>query len=409
MSVCTMFIYCCFDNAATALCGSLTNNGRSFLLGCAHLRLSDPLSIGSGRSRTSEDKRLSGATLTFGDDNDDDHQLDAGVMLDALPGLVSVSKGVLANFAPSVRVPIEKLQKLMKNTKFSETISQQEKKFEREKKHFGPEHFIRVETAVEGLRSTGLRRKSELILHKANLARLALDVMRWLVGSVADPEPYLCRLNEWFPSFSTPLSDEESESNALQETLLAGLEIRTQYFLACLSNALNDDHGKSTGDILDDIFVWPSLSDDVYQGWNTDGLRDEDGQLPEKFNAVVADRMAVIRRALESNMFDRLKEIFPATKFTARLVKWIRSETDMIDAQLEDLDLDVVAARSKRELERPSSPSHQNIEPESAKHLEEKRSVQEVIHSRKSPEKEQLSDAEKASPKRRYENIPCHV
>ena len=360
------------------------------------------------RSRASVDVRMSGSTFVHIESDHEDHQgqpLDANLMLSALPDLVSASDRTLNTLAPS-DFTTQKLQKAFKNPKFLQILSRLEATFETQKKEFGPAHFINTEAATRALLSgDGANRKLDLIWRKANLARLSLDIMLWLLGS-DDLMAQLSRLDECFPSPFVDSSSRDHEPFITPSMFLAGLEIRTQFCLATLREEQYNDSGKSPNDVLEDIFTWPTLgAADELRGWSVDALQVDMGQLPQTYMEIVTQRMDEIRKAFSTSDdqvdFEKLNSRFPRLEYAALLARWIRREVNDVNAELTNQErLDATISRLTEELDRHPNISNHDNEPEFSGHLEKQNEYTESTLVQEA-EEEQNPNLGQASPQRR--------
>ncbi|KAL1959653.1 hypothetical protein VTO42DRAFT_1688 [Malbranchea cinnamomea] len=303
-------------------------------------------------------QRLSGSTFGPMDSDLESHEMDPGLMLDALPHLLLISDEILKTLAPP-NFSDRKLQKVISSLQFKKKVLYLDEAFEFQKKLFGKEHYINVDLATRALPSVKhLQWEPALLWNKANLARLSLDIINQLIGSFQDS--VLFDLDQCFPSpfICTLPSSDDSQESFRSDTFRTGLAIRIQCCLASLRRAQSSNDTKDPADILEDTFISPSLGEDEqFRGWNLDGLQTYLGDLPQDLAGSVSDYVNTIRRAFRGNEidkvdFDQLDAEFPLFEFVGRLTMWIRARADTIDKEIAEQEpLEVVISRLKRELE----------------------------------------------------------
>ncbi|KAK2863693.1 hypothetical protein FQN49_004089 [Arthroderma sp. PD_2] len=276
---------------------------------------------------------ISGTTMLQTDDSEHESEgLDAHLILDTLPDLLSASNKALDLLSPP-GISYASISKHFQTSKFGARFNRIKETFEAQKKCMGKANFIPVERSVEALSSIKrLDWKSRGLYQKANLAQLALDLVK------PQPTTSTAVADDNFPiafmdSFTHGLAWPSREDDLKRETVQLGLELRTQRFIATLRSD-SASEGSEPEELLEDVFYNPSLGDlDAgLRGWAMNGLEDDDNQVPREFHGIVRERVDLIRRSLGKK--GGLEAEFPWSDFVIDIANWIRKRANDIDQQL---------------------------------------------------------------------------
>ncbi|KLJ12446.1 hypothetical protein EMPG_12523 [Blastomyces silverae] len=323
---------------------------------------------------------ITGTTLLATDSEHESRELDPSIMIEALPDLDTSAKNALRILVPQA-FSLTTILKNLKNATFRARVKRIRETFETQKKYFGGQHFIAVEAAVNMLPSLKhIPWYPDEFIQKANLVQLALDLIP-LRGSMSPfSEYHLSELDESFPasfisSFLSPEDDRittPGQSALLDETFQLGLELRTQRAIAELRSGEQETDVEFDPDsILETVFTAFAKSDDESErllGWKINGLRDENGGIPERFHEKVLERRESIRKLFDVNgtstfvHFDELESTFPWSEFVVQACKWIRLRANEIDEQLgKQASLNEAVEILQIEVDRRSSLDQQSI------------------------------------------------
>lgn len=181
------------------------------------------------------------------------------------------------------------------------------------------------------------------ILHRANCARLALEV---LVGGFGNsPKDTIRGLEGKFPA---PFMEGQLDASHERATFDLALEIRTQILVGELEAHQHDDDFDPFA-ILDAVFYDEAMPDEAesdeadqrrLRGFSFGPFENEDGCLQERFKGAVYDRINDIRLALAddedgSPCVEALRGAYRWRRFKLRVAEWVRSRDDAIAQQLE--------------------------------------------------------------------------
>ncbi|PGG96853.1 hypothetical protein GX51_07633 [Blastomyces parvus] len=323
---------------------------------------------------------ITGTTLLATDSEHESRELDPSIMIEALPDLDNSAKNVLRILVPQ-NFSLTTILENLKNATFRARVKRVREMFEAQKKYFGGRHFIAVEATVNMIPSLKhIPWYPHEFIQKTNLAQFALDLIP-LDGNMSPSSEYtLSYLDESFPALfiSSLLSPEEDrittpgQSALLDETFQLGLELRTQRAIAELrSGEQQVDVEFAPDSILEIVFTAFANSDDESErllGWKINGLRDENGGIPERFREEVLERRESIRNFFEVDesstlvRFDELESMFPWSEFVDQACKWIRMRANEIDEQLgKQASLNEAVEILQIEVDRRSSLDQQGI------------------------------------------------
>ena len=312
---------------------------------------------------------ISGTTFLATDSEHESREIEASLMIEALPDLLAASSKALAVLAPS-DVSEASILKALASPYFPIRFNRLKDAFEAQRKCFGSQHFIPVRSAGRMLPLLKHARwQPDGILQKANLTRLALDTFP--IRGHASSEKQLLELDSCFPlPFISKLLPSDlrnpgpGESKLISETFELALEIRTQGLIAALKETENAAQDFNPHTILADAFNTISIGDHDEQeirGWDINDLQDETGALPSRFRGKLQQQTELIRQCFLGDGpyqvdFANLESTFPWPTFLVKVASWIRMRADEIDEQLASQEpLDKVVGLLQDEVERRAS------------------------------------------------------
>ena len=269
-------------------------------------------------------------------------------ILDTLPDLSDAADRLLSFVIPaelsevSVATTIARLQD--KDTRERKKFRRLGDTFERQRKEYGGDSYINVETTLRRLLGGKVipideqtaSWRPDALLQKANLA---IMVLRMLSSEEQDrKEHFLGKTAGTFPqSFAQRLGHPESltpECSALAEaTFHLALEVRTQEAIMLLAQNL----GKINFD-PDAILLQMFYDANELRGWAVPGLRAV--ELRKEAKDIILGRVEQLHEAFKSTTSDgqssaveSLREIFPWTVFAQQMVAWAGQRLVEIEIQ----------------------------------------------------------------------------
>ena len=307
---------------------------------------------------------MSGTTILPSEPETD---LDPDMMIESLPSLEREAKGVLNILVPG---SVDLVSIVNTAKKLRDPQNAQSKRLKRftsnldaEAQYFGHQTYIDTKQ-VNQLVTSALAKKGDgatskdwspdPILHKANCARLALEVL--LAESPSQTQKSdsqrkaINGLERRFPSpFLNELGKERQDgrgghSYLEKETFDLALEIRTQSLLMKLQ--MHEDDNKFDPEaIINRVFfvddMEGSYPDDQtpLRGFDIGPFQEENGYLPERFAEAVHDRIDEIRVTLAEDdgagNIRGLQGAYGWQKFVLRVAQWIRKRDSEISRELQ--------------------------------------------------------------------------
>lgn len=266
----------------------------------------------------SPEGNISGTTFLPQEDSDpEDADLEPIIMIDELPGLQEASDRLLSLLktnAPDARPVVDAAKKLAnpRNTE-NKRLKPAIRKLLSQMKPFGSERFIDVTEAQELIpivQPKGAARpwSPSPALHRANCARLALDILLESTDSKSLSET-IETLESQFPApfLSRIVNGKESipigGSTAAGPTFEMALEIRTQFALVQLEKQ-EKRKGFDARSVLENVFYGDGYTSDTgsLRGFNLPGtFADENGRLPDRFQDRVSDRFSELDYSLHDD------------------------------------------------------------------------------------------------------------
>lgn len=266
----------------------------------------------------SPEGNISGTTFLPQEDSDpEDADLEPIIMIDELPGLQEASDrflNLLKTNAPDARQVVDAAKRLAnpRNTE-NKRLKPAIRKLLSQMKPFGSEPFINVAEAqglIPTVQPKGAARpwSPSPALHRANCARLALDVLLVSMGSNSLGET-IETLESQFPApfLSQIVNGKEhvpiGGSTAAGPTFEMALEIRTQYALVELERHEKEKRFDARS-LLDNVFYGNGHTSDTgsLRGFNLPGIfADENGCLPDRFQDRVSDRYSELDYSLHDD------------------------------------------------------------------------------------------------------------
>ncbi|GIJ87342.1 hypothetical protein Asppvi_006248 [Aspergillus pseudoviridinutans] len=292
-----------------------------------------------------------------------DTNLDPDMMMETLPDLERAAKNVLDYLVPISADPVSIVNTARRladpNSTQSKRLRHSVSNLAVQAKWFGPQTYIDVKH-VSQLLTSALEKKSvhlgkhwsaDPILHQANCARLALEVLLANAGTDSAKRA-IKNLEDLFPlPFMNDLSESQyeraiGESTLRKDTFDLALELRTQslilkleedqYKLDFLPDAAIRQHFFDVDAFDEDDFdssVAPLLGLNIgrFQG---------SGDFPEQYRDAVCDRyneILVLISEAGDNSFDikELKSAYRWQKFVLRAVQWLRKRIQEIAQRLQ--------------------------------------------------------------------------
>lgn len=322
---------------------------------------------------------ISGTTVLPQDSSSEDEPI---ILVDELPDLQSAANRLLDLFVSNASDPRNILDSVKRITNPTNTDSKRLKRAAKKlvgiMSRFSSQGFIDVaqmKEMIPSVRRPGAAQPwSPLpILHKANCARLALDVLLASIGTQS-PRQAVERLERHFP---TPFLDSivnsqpkpAGASTAKKQTFELALEIRTQYFLMELERRQNEKDFDPRS-ILKGVFYEELALEEDQSATDPGSLRgfklkpifeDENGRLPESYQEDVIDRIS----ELEYDLFDQddlpnIQSLKRASwsRFVLRTARFIHSRDKEILSDLrQQPKIDEVQDLVTKEIERRRDPA----------------------------------------------------
>lgn len=316
--------------------------------------------------------------------------MDPDLMVDALPHLFLASTTLL-DFLAQKNLSASDVAKLFESLqvpKFSQgkRLRRFKDTFETQRVLFGNDFYIEPGIVLRGLFNVRLVDdigkgpwRPDWILQKANLARLALEIIPAQSKSPAALK-YLNQLDNVFPTpFVTSFVEEGAQSRVgsselLQDTFLLALELRTQFLIILLAREENEANFDPNTILLSVFYL---EDQQVFRGWDIDGLQDEEARLPQEYEAMVIERVKDIRQYFVGGLkdpvdFNGLESAFPWSEFIAAVARWCRLRANEIDEQLMELggsgnvilELEKEVEHRRRHEMETSQHSHPDVDPE---------------------------------------------
>lgn len=332
---------------------------------------------------------MSGTTILPSEPETD---LDPDMMIESLPSLEREAKGVLNILVPH---SVDLVSIVNTAKKLRDPQNAQSKRLRRftsnldaEAQYFGHQTYIDTKQVNQLVTSALTKKGTEAtsqdwspdpVLHKANCARLALEVL--LAESPSQKQKSdsqrkaINGLERRFPSsFLNELGKERQDGHGghsylEKETFDLALEIRTQSLLLKLQMHQGDSkfdpeaivNGVFFGDEKEGLYPDDQTP---LRGFDIGPFQDENGNLPERFTEPVHDRINEIRVTLaEDDSTDNIRDLQGAygwQKFVLRVAQWIRKRDSEISRELQSqLDAEEVRDNYSRDEVPPqgSSPS----------------------------------------------------
>ncbi|KAE8374436.1 hypothetical protein BDV26DRAFT_300244 [Aspergillus bertholletiae] len=290
------------------------------------------------------------------DDLGDQDEQDPEMMLESLPGLERSAKEVLDFLVPDsadLKSIVNMAKRLSdpKNTQ-SKRLSLRKANLKNQPGWFEGRTYIDVTQASESIAShltnqdgVGQEWRAEPILHRANCARFALEVLlangnsgafRKAIRDVEGlfPLPFMSDL-------VTGAQSTVGKSVLIKDTFRLALEIRTQFVIIQLENHQHD-HDFDPNVILEDGFFLDVPADETFDSSNAPmrafhlpRFSGADGSLSDEFRETAYDRFEEMRALLpdEDDIFDigELKSTYPWRSFLLHAARWIRKRCGEID------------------------------------------------------------------------------
>jgi hypothetical protein len=303
---------------------------------------------------------ISGTTILPSEPEND---MDLVMMLEVLPDLERTAMNVLDFLVPASADPVS-IVNMAKS--LADPRSTQSKRLDRfttqlknEARYFGGRTYIDVSLASEMILSRFWSKDGgveanftpEPILHRANCARFALEVL--LASSNANAFKQAIRnVEDLFPlPFMSDLMKGKrraiGQSSLEEGTFELALEIRTQSLIMQLEDRQHDRDFEPHA-ILRDVFFLDVSADETFEssdaplrGFSLDKLGGADGYLPARFREAAYDRFNDIRVMLpedDDGYFDieGLASTYRWQRFLLRAAKWVHKRCEEINEDLED-------------------------------------------------------------------------
>lgn len=308
---------------------------------------------------------MSGTTILPSEPETD---LDPDMMIETLPSLEREAKGVLNILVPTSADPVSIVNTAKKLRDLQNPQRKRLKRFmsnlDAEARYFGHQTYIDTkhvnQLLVPALTKNAVRASrdwsADPILHKANCARFALDVLLADVSNAQKTDAQRKAIKDLEGRFPSPFMDGlakgqsgNGQSSLEKDTFDLALEIRTQSLLTRLEMHQNDSKFDPEA-IVNGVFFDDVMTDeeDSYQdaqpplrGFNIRPFEDENGRLPERFREAVHDRINEIRVTLAEEdddvpaMIRGLQGVYRWQKFVLRVAQWVRKRDDEINRELE--------------------------------------------------------------------------
>lgn len=324
---------------------------------------------------------ISGTTFLPQDSSFEDGEADPIVMVDELSDLQSAATRLMDLFVSNASDPRDIVDAAKRLTNPMSTQSKRLKpathKLISAMKGFSKQVFIDVEQIKQLIPSVqpegaAFPWSPSPILHKANCARLALDVLLATIGSHS-PRHAIERLESQFPASFLDAIVKRSQSKPIgastaeKQTFELALEIRTQYFIKELERRQNEKDFDPQS-ILRGVFYDELALEDADSKPEQGFLRgfklahtfeDENGRLPDRFQEDVVDRIGELEYDLVaedgSTQIQNLKSA-SWTRFIQRTARFIYTRDKEIKFDLQQQPkIDEVDDLVRNEIERRGS------------------------------------------------------
>lgn len=321
---------------------------------------------------------ISGTTFLPQDSSFEDGVADPIVMVDELSDLQSAATRLMDLFVSNASDPRDIVDAAKRLSNPMSTQSKRLKpathKLLSAMKGFSKQVFIDVEQIKQLIPSvqpegTAFPWSPSPILHKANCARLALDVLLATIGSHS-PRYAIERLESQFPAPFLDAIVKRSQvkpigaSTAEKQTFELALEIRTQYFIKELERRQNEKDFDPQS-ILRGVFYDELALEDADSKPEQGFLRgfklahtfeDENGRLPDRFQEDVVDRIGELEYDLVaedgSTQIQNLKSA-SWTRFIQRTARFIYTRNKELKFDLQQQPkIDEVDDLVRNEIER---------------------------------------------------------
>lgn len=325
--------------------------------------------------------RLSGTTFFNYESESEDEELNAFSVVDELPDLQHAAAGFLTilisdSSDPSSMVNAARRMRDPKSTE-KRRLKTHAKKLVDRMRQFSSQTFIDVEEIRRLVPSVSLRDSDQQwspspILHSANCARLALEIL--LTTTVSDssrqtirsletqyPAPFMDRIEDR----SRPISVGASATE--KATFDLALEIRTQFFIMELERRANEEEFDPMSilrSVFYDVLAVDSgeLDPSFLRGFKLAGIfEDENGRLPDRFHEAVVDRIAELEIGLlDEDGFHNIQALsaaFPWSRFLLRTARFVHGREKEIKRDLRTQpDLDEVQSLIIRQIKLRDDP-----------------------------------------------------
>jgi hypothetical protein len=332
---------------------------------------------------------ISGTTFLPQDSSFEDGEADPIVMVDELSDLQSAATRLMDLFLSDASDPRNILDAAKRLTNPQNTQGKRLKpathKLVNAMKVFTKQAFIDVEQIKRLIPSVQLEDTAGSwsplpILHKANCARLALDVLLVTAGSQS-PRHAIERLESQFPA---PFMDgivKSSQpkpigaSTAEKQTFELALEIRTQYFVMELERRQNEKDFDPQS-ILRGVFYDELALEDKGSNVDPGSLRgfklaqtfeDENGRLPDRFQDDVIDRIGELELdLLDQDGSPQIRDLKRTswTRFIQRIARFIFTRDKEIKFDLQQQPkIDEVDDLVRKEIERRDTGARETPDP----------------------------------------------
>lgn len=328
---------------------------------------------------------ISGTTFLPQDSSFDDGEPDPIILVEELPDLQNAANRFLDLFVSNASDPRSILESVKRITNPRNTDSKRLKLATRKlvstMSGFSNQAFIDVAQISQLIPSVQSRGSACPwspcpILHRANCARLALDVLLVSIGSQS-PRQVVQRLETQFPA---PFMDNivkrsqpkpVGASTAEKQTFELALEIRTQYFIMELEKRQTEKDFDPRA-ILKSVFYDELALEEDASAVDPGSLKgfklvptfeDENGRLPDRYQDDVIDRIS----ELEYDLFDQdeqpnIQSLKRAswTRFVQRTARFVHSRDKEILSDLQQQPkFDEVEDLVRKAIERRDDPTAQ--------------------------------------------------
>ncbi|KAE8150483.1 hypothetical protein BDV25DRAFT_154308 [Aspergillus avenaceus] len=302
---------------------------------------------------------MSGTTILPSEPEND---LYPEMMLDALPDLERAAKNTLEFLVLNSDDPVTIVNKAKRHADPTTTQSRRLARFKSkllsEIKDFGGKTYIDVTRTSESILSLLQNKDGDIerwspepVLHQANCARLALEVLL-INGNSSASKKAIKDAERLFPSaFMSDLTRHGQrysvgKSSLEKDTFELALELRTHAIIIRLED-LQHGHGFDPHAILRDSFFLDVPADENFEasdaplrGFGLDAFGGTDRYLPARFREAAYDRYNYLRVLLpedEDGYFDieELKSTYRWKSLVLRTASWLRKRCAEIDQDLD--------------------------------------------------------------------------